>query len=55
MINVVISGCNGSMGRALTNIIDEMDDMKIVAGIVDAKNTDENTLGLMMAGGDDNE
>ena len=33
MINVVISGCNGSMGRALTNIIDEMDDMKIVAGI----------------------
>jgi len=33
VINVVISGCNGSMGRALTNIIDEMDDMKIVAGI----------------------
>ena len=26
-----------------------------IVGIVDAKNTDENTLGLMMAGGDDNE
>ena len=33
MINVVISGCNGAMGRVLTNIIDETEDMTIVAGI----------------------
>lgn len=33
MINIVISGCNGAMGRALTNVIDETEDIKIVAGI----------------------
>ena len=33
MIKIGISGCNGSMGRVLTNIIDEMEDIKIVFGI----------------------
>lgn len=33
MIKVVVSGCNGSMGRVLTKVIDETEDMIIVAGI----------------------
>ena len=33
MINVVVSGCNGAMGRVLTKAIEEMEDMTIVAGI----------------------
>ena len=33
MIRVGISGCNGSMGRVLTEMIDEIDDMEIVFGI----------------------
>jgi len=33
MINVVVSGCNGAMGRVLTKVIDETEDMTIVAGI----------------------
>lgn len=27
MINVVVSGCNGAMGRVLTKAIEEMEDM----------------------------
>ena len=38
MINVVVSGCNGAMGRVLTKVIEEMEGMTIVAGI--DKNTD---------------
>lgn len=33
MIRVGISGCNGSMGRVLTEMINEIDDMEIVFGI----------------------
>lgn len=33
MIKVGISGCNGAMGRVLTNLIDEMEDVRIVFGI----------------------
>ena len=33
MINVVVSGCNGAMGRVLTKAIEEMEDITIVAGI----------------------
>ena len=33
MINVVISGCNGAMGRMLAKVIDETEDTTIVAGI----------------------
>ena len=33
MIKVVLSGCNGAMGRVLNTIIDEMEDMMVVAGI----------------------
>lgn len=33
MIKVIINGCNGAMGRALTNLINEIEDMDIVAGI----------------------
>ena len=29
MINVVVSGCNGAMGRVLTKAIEEMEDMTI--------------------------
>ena len=27
MINVVVSGCNGAMGRVLTKAIEEMEDI----------------------------
>ena len=33
MIKVVLSGCNGAMGRVLNTIIAEMEDMMVVAGI----------------------
>ena len=33
MINVVVSGCNGAMGRVLTKVIEETEGMTIVAGI----------------------
>lgn len=33
MIKVVVSGCNGAMGRILTDLIEGMEDMTIVAGI----------------------
>ena len=33
MINVVVSGCNGAMGRVLTKAIEEMEDITIVAEI----------------------
>ena len=33
MINIVVSGCNGAMGRVLTNVIEETEDTTIVAGI----------------------
>ena len=42
MINVVVSGCNGAMGRVLTKAIEEMEDMTIVAGI--DKNINEETI-----------
>lgn len=33
MIKAIINGCNGAMGQVLTKIIDEMEDIDIVAGI----------------------
>ena len=33
MINVVVSGCNGSMGRVLTDVIDKTEGIQVVAGI----------------------
>lgn len=33
MTNVVLSGCNGKMGKVITALINERDDCKIVAGI----------------------
>lgn len=43
MINVVVSGCNGAMGRVLSKAIEDTEGMKLVAGI--DRNTDlyENT------------
>ena len=43
MINVVVSGCNGAMGRVLTKAIEEMEDMTIVAGIDKNINSYKNT------------
>lgn len=33
MLNVIINGCNGRMGQVLTNLINETEDMQVVAGI----------------------
>ena len=33
MIKVAISGCNGAMGRALTEVISNIKDISIVAGV----------------------
>ncbi|MGN0383507.1 MAG: 4-hydroxy-tetrahydrodipicolinate reductase [Eubacterium sp.] len=33
MINVIMHGCNGKMGRVVTNLIEADDEVKIVAGI----------------------
>lgn len=43
MINVVVSGCNGLMGRVLTKVIEETEGMKVVAGIDKNTNLYENT------------
>ncbi|WP_296646357.1 4-hydroxy-tetrahydrodipicolinate reductase [Romboutsia sp. 13368] len=42
MIKVVISGCNGAMGRALTEVISGIEDVSIVAGIDKKINAYEN-------------
>lgn len=42
MLKVVISGCNGAMGRALTEVISSIEDVLIVAGIDKKVNTYEN-------------
>ena len=42
MINVVVSGCNGLMGRVLTKVISETEGMLIVAGIDKNKELYEN-------------
>ena len=33
MLNIMLSGCCGSMGRAVTAFADNRDDIKITAGI----------------------
>ena len=33
MIRILLSGCNGRMGRAITDICSKRDDLKIVAGV----------------------
>ena len=33
MINVIINGCNGRMGRVITALVAAEDDMQTVAGI----------------------
>ncbi len=33
MINILLSGCNGRMGRVITDIISEREDMRIAAGV----------------------
>ncbi len=42
MLKVVISGCNGAMGRVLTEVISSIEDVSIVAGIDKQINTYEN-------------
>lgn len=32
MINIILNGCNGKMGRAITDLVKDSDDFKIVAG-----------------------
>ena len=41
MINVVVSGCNGAMGRVLTKAIEEMEDMTIVCLLYTSDAADE--------------
>ena len=48
MINVVVSGCNGAMGRVLTKAIEEMEDMTIVAGIDKNINSYKNAICLRL-------
>ncbi len=33
MLNIIISGCNGAMGRTLDSLISKSEDMQIVAGV----------------------
>lgn len=33
MINVILSGCNGRMGQAVARLLNEREDMRIVAGV----------------------
>jgi dihydrodipicolinate reductase len=33
MTNIIMSGCNGKMGQVITRLVEEMADVKIVAGI----------------------
>ncbi len=33
MIKIIISGCNGAMGQVLTKVIEDIDDIEIIAGI----------------------
>jgi len=41
MTNIIMSGCNGKMGQVITRLVEEMDDVKIVAGI-DYNNVENN-------------
>lgn len=33
MINIILSGCNGKMGKFISSVIGDRDDCKVVAGI----------------------
>lgn len=33
MVKIIMHGCNGAMGQVITNLVREMDDIEIVAGI----------------------
>ena len=33
MTNIILSGCNGKMGRVITDCVSKRDDCKIVAGV----------------------
>lgn len=33
MVRIIMHGCNGKMGRVITNIVDNMEDAEIVAGV----------------------
>ena len=33
MLKIILSGCQGHMGRVITKLVDEQDDIKIVAGV----------------------
>ena len=33
MVNVIMHGCNGKMGRVITDLISKDEDVQIVAGI----------------------
>ncbi|MCH5137678.1 4-hydroxy-tetrahydrodipicolinate reductase [Clostridiaceae bacterium UIB06] len=41
MIRVILSGCNGKMGRVISNIVSNFPDLKIVAGV--DRTTSQNT------------
>lgn len=40
MVRIIMSGCNGHMGRVITRIVSERDDCEIVAGIDKFRGTD---------------
>ena len=33
MVNVIMHGCNGKMGRVITNLVSQDNDIEIVAGV----------------------
>ena len=33
MTNIILCGCNGKMGKVITNLVSENDDCRIIAGI----------------------
>lgn len=42
MIKVLVSGCNGSMGKKVVNAVNDADDMQVVAGVdISAKDGDQ--------------
>ncbi len=43
MIKIILNGCNGKMGRVISEEVSKTSDIKIVAGV--DKNTDDNTFG----------
>ena len=51
MLKILLSGCNGAMGKVITNCVAERDDCEIVAGL--DVNTTDNGLYPIFGSADD--